>query len=38
MDRKSHKYLIAVQDLRIKGDQSYHLDLPESHAGMKYLG
>jgi uncharacterized protein (UPF0332 family) len=32
MDRKFHKYLIAVQDLRSQGDYSYHPSVSESHA------
>jgi uncharacterized protein (UPF0332 family) len=32
MDRKFHKYLIAVQDLRSQGDYSYHPGVSESHA------
>ncbi len=32
MDRKFHKYLIAVQDLRSQGDYSYHPGVSESYA------
>jgi len=32
MDRKFHKYLIAVQDLRSQGDYSYHPGVSENHA------
>ena len=32
MDRKYHKYLIAVQDLRSQGDYSYGPGVTESHA------
>ena len=33
MDRKFHKYLIAVQDLRSQGDYSYSPAVSESHVG-----
>ena len=32
LDRKFHKYLIAVQDLRSQGDYNYHPGVPEDHA------